>query len=393
MRILTRYVLGELLAVFLTTLASLTVFVFLILVGKEAVENGLGLGPILRMLPYMLPQAMQFAVPGALLLATTSAYGRIAANNEIIAVKSMGISPLKLIWPVVVLGVCLSFTAVLLNDLAVSWGRAGVQRVILESLEDIAYGRLQTVRSFSTERLQVNVRRVEGRRLIGPIIQHGKGSGRPDLITADEGELAADLEHGSVKVKLINADGDLGGWNVVHPGEFERQFSLAEFMGRDLGSKSPSAYALREIAGAKTAQSEAMGRMRQAMAADAGYALVLGRLEELSDAAWQPRQELLRNAQRTLYRLGAEPHRRWTNGFSCLGFVLIGAPMAILLRRGEFWGSFFACFLPILLGYYPMLVGCVDRAKDGAVPPQTVWLGNLALAAVGGWLLRQVVKH
>lgn len=393
MRILTRYVLGELLAVFLTTLASLTVFVFLVLVGKEAVENGLGLGPILRMLPYMLPQAMQFAVPGALLLATTSAYGRIAANNEVVAVKSMGISPLKLIWPVVVLGVALSFTAVLLNDLAVSWGRAGVQRVILESLEDIAYGRLQTVRSFSTERLQVNVRRVEGRRLIGPIIQHGKASGRPDLITADEGELAADLEHGAVKVKLVNADGDLGGWNVVHPGEFERQFSLAEFMGRDLGSKSPSAYALREIAQAKTEQRDAMGRMRQAMAADAGYALVLGRLEELSDAAWRPRLDLVRNAQRTLHRLATEPHRRWTNGFSCLGFVLIGAPMAILLRRGEFWGSFFACFLPILLGYYPMLVGCVDRAKDGAVPPQTVWLGNLALAAVGGWLLRQVVKH
>jgi lipopolysaccharide export system permease protein len=393
MRILTRYVLVELLVVFLTTLWSLTVFVFLVLVGKEAVENGLGLGPILRMLPYMLPQAMQFAVPGAMLLATTSVYGRIAANNEVVAIKSMGISPLTLVWPAAALGVVLSFTAVLLNDLAVSWGREGVERVVLESLEEIAYGRLQTLRSFSTDRLQVNVRRVEGKRLIGPIIQYADSSGRPDLITADEGVLAANLQRGAVSVKLVNADGDLGGWNVVHPGEFERWFSLAEFMGHEPGSRSPSTYALREIGAAKAAQRELRARMRQEMAADAGYALMTGRLSELSQAAWQPREQQLAASERTLHRLHTEPHRRWTNGFSCLGFVLVGAPMAILMRRGEFWGSFFACFLPILLGYYPMLVGCVDRAKDGAVPPQAVWLGNAALAGVGVILLRKVVKH
>ncbi len=86
MRILTRYIVFDLLKVFLLTLVSMTVFVFLVLVGKEAVENGLGLVPILRMVPYMLPQAMQFAVPGTMLLATTSVYGRIASSNEIAAV-------------------------------------------------------------------------------------------------------------------------------------------------------------------------------------------------------------------------------------------------------------------------------------------------------------------
>ena len=66
--------------------------------------------------------------------------------------------------------------------------------------------------------------------------------------------------------------------------------------------------------------------------------------------------------------------------------------MAIRRRQGEFWGSFFACFLPILLVYYPMLVGCVDQAKDGAFPPQAVWLGNGVLALWGVWLLRRVVR-
>jgi hypothetical protein len=36
--------------------------------------------------------------------------------------------------------------------------------------------------------------------------------------------------------------------------------------------------------------------------------------------------------------------------------------MSIRRRHGEFWGSFFICFLPTLLFYYPMLVVSVDFA-------------------------------
>ncbi len=64
LRILTRYIVFDLLKVFLLTLTCMTAFLFVVLVGKEAVENGLGIVPVLRMLPYILPQAMQFAVPG-----------------------------------------------------------------------------------------------------------------------------------------------------------------------------------------------------------------------------------------------------------------------------------------------------------------------------------------
>ncbi len=119
MRILTRYILIELLTAFTVILGSMTVFIFLGLVGKEAVENGLTLGPIVRMLPYMLPQAMQFAVPGALLLATTSLYGRVSSSNEIVAVKSLGITPMVVIWPTIILSCLVSLAAVVAYSSAV----------------------------------------------------------------------------------------------------------------------------------------------------------------------------------------------------------------------------------------------------------------------------------
>lgn len=393
MRILTRYILWEVTAVFLTTLATMTAFLFVALIGKEAVENGLGLTPILRMLPYMLPQAMQFAVPGALLMATTSVYGRIAAFNEVVAIKALGISPMKLIWPVLGLGTAISLVAVLMNDVAVSWGDGGVRRIIVESLEDIAYGRLRTMHSFSNDRLKVNVTAVAGRQLIQPIIQYATTDGRPpSIIKADAAELHADVASNAMTIKLYNAEAVLGDWSIVHPGEFERSFPLDEFTGRGSAARTPSYYALREIGPAIVEQVAAIATLKLEMAADAGAALAWGDLGALSKADWEQRQATLRSRTQWLDRLRTEPYRRWSNGFSCLGFVLIGAPMAIRRRHGEFWGSFFICFLPILLIYYPMLVGCVDGAKDGVIPPQAVWLGDIVLALVGAWLMRRVVR-
>jgi lipopolysaccharide export system permease protein len=63
------------------------------------------------------------------------------------------------------------------------------------------------------------------------------------------------------------------------------------------------------------------------------------------------------------------------------------------MRFSEFIASFFVCFLPILLVYYPLLAVSVDHAKDGAFPPQSVWLGNVVLAIAGIWMLRRVTRY
>ena len=110
-------------------------------------------------------------------------------------------------------------------------------------------------------------------------------------------------------------------------------------------------------------------------------------------AAWKPHEKEIENAKTRLYRLHTEPWRRWANGFSCLCFVLIGIPVSIRMRFSEFIASFFICFLPILLVYYPLLAVSVDKAKDGFFPPYSVWLGNIVLAVAGIWMLRRVNRH
>ena len=371
MRILTRYIVIEMMSVFLLTLTAMTAIVFVVLIGKEAVDKGLGLVPLLRLLPYMLPQAMLFAVPGTMLLATTTIYGRVASSNEIVAVKSMGISPMVLVWPTLIVATLASFATVWINDMAVSWGHGGVQKVVLESLEEIIYGRLRTTRSYSNDQLKLNVHRVYGKRLIQPTFLFFAASNKPAwTVTADEAEIRSDAGAERVLLTLVNAEIDFGGsGSISHPGPWELPIGFGEFTGQSGQSRSPANYALREIGPKKIEQTHLIEQLEQEMAADAAYALMTGRTYELAETDWEGRRQQVRNAHITEHRFDTEPHRRWANGFSCLCFVMIGVPMAVNRRHGEFWGSFFACFLPILLIYYPMLVGCLDQAKSGSFPP------------------------
>ena len=104
MKIITRYVLSELLQVFLVALSALTLFMLVIGLVKEAQQQGLGLMQILALIPYVLPEAMRFAVPGTMLFAVASVFGRMSASNEITALKAAGITPMAVIWPATACG-------------------------------------------------------------------------------------------------------------------------------------------------------------------------------------------------------------------------------------------------------------------------------------------------
>jgi lipopolysaccharide export system permease protein len=73
--------------------------------------------------------------------------------------------------------------------------------------------------------------------------------------------------------------------------------------------------------------------------------------------------------------------------------VLVGVPLAIRMKSADYWTSFGVCFVPILLFYYPLMQFGLDSAKDGSLPPYSVWLGNSLLAVAGLWLTKHVYRY
>jgi lipopolysaccharide export system permease protein len=393
MRILTRYVLFDLLKVFLLTLTGLTLLIFIVLIGKEAVDKGIGLGPLVRMAPYLIPQAMQFAVPGTMLLATTSVYGRMSSYNEIVAVKALGISPMALIWPTLILATFVSFAAVVINDVAVSWGTTGVKRVFMASIEEVTYSQLRTRHAYNIGKHNILVRDVVGHTLIWPTLIVQSSDDRPGVtVSAESAELKLIPEEGKIAVTFHNFE-LTGQLNITNPDRFEYVISVEDLTGSTQKNRSPSNYALSEITPAIKEQEQVVSKVEQANIAQAAFGMLTGDFDSLSNASWKANEKEIENAKTRLYRLHTEPWRRWANGFSCLCFVLVGIPVSIRMRYSEFIASFFVCFLPILLVYYPLLAVSVDQAKDGVFPPQTVWVGNFVLAIAGIWMLRRVNRH
>jgi lipopolysaccharide export system permease protein len=395
MPIIIRSILFDLVGWFLIIVFGLTLLMVVILIGSEAWRMNLGLLPTLRLVPFVLPTALVFAVPGTILFTVCLVYGRLSADNEVIAIKSAGISPLAILWPAFGLAFMLSVVAVWLNDVAFSWGQAGVQRVVLQSVEEIAYGMLRTQRSFANPRFSIIVKGVEGKKLLRVTMKFQPTDDMP-LITlnAVEAELRSNLERNTLSLVLTDAQLDMGDgiWSSL-PGTTIQEIPLRYASAREIKEDSPAYVPLRRIDHEITQQQASIRQLEQVLAAEMGMALATGELSSLAEPIWRPRRKTLDDAYARLYKLRTEPWRRWASGFSCLAFVLVGAPLAILWRRADVMSTFFACFFPILVIYYPLLAFGLDRAKAGALPPYTVWIANLVCVAIGYWLLRRVVRY
>ena len=394
MKKITRYILFELTAAFLITLTGITLLLIFAVLVKEATSRGLALDSIVRMLPYAVPIALQLSLPATILIAVCSVFGRVSADNEVVAIKSLGISPVAMIMPALMLGFAVSILAVWINDIAPSWGRIGVTRIGIESLEGVVYRMLERENAYSVRDLSINVRGVDGRKLVDPIISVKRRDKDPVTITAAYAELESDIENDLFSLVLTDSRFDLGG--IVHtiPDTHRYPIPIDSVAKKGARTDSPSLIPLRRIEEATQVQTKITRATEYEAGTKAAYYLMTGDFSALANSGeWKPRMNRLSDNRSRLHRLKQEPHRRWATGFSCFCFVLVGAPLAIQMKTRNFFNTFAACFFPILLVYYPLLAFTVDRGKDGAIPPYGVWLGNLVMLFAGIWILRRVIRY
>ena len=266
-------------------------------------------------------------------------------------------------------------------EIAATQCRPAFKRVMAESIEEIVYSVLQKNRSIDRDQFSITVKAVEKRKLIRPTITI---YGPPRLtITAAEAELHWDWEKHCLR--FIYRDG------VVDYQEGKSNYSVTNsgVSEYDLPVEVPKPpryhrdyVALGNIA-ALVAELQDTRRKLEVLR---GPNRILGVPESPADA------ERLTDLSQQIYALRAEPYRRWANGFACLGFALIGIPVAMLWRHADVLTNFFVCFLPILAVYYPLLMFSDNLAKAGR-PPICFWMANVVLVIPALALLRWIIRH
>jgi lipopolysaccharide export system permease protein len=119
LRILTRYVLRQLVAPFMFAAILLTALMMLDVVADKfgsLVGKGLGWRIVSEVFLYSIPFIFAVIVPMAVLVAVLFVFNRLAADNEISAMKASGISLARITLPVVILAALLALGLVHFNN-------------------------------------------------------------------------------------------------------------------------------------------------------------------------------------------------------------------------------------------------------------------------------------
>jgi lipopolysaccharide export system permease protein len=390
MKILHRYILAQLIPVFLLALVALTsIFVVLGLV-EHATQQGLSLVRILYVVPFVIPSSLPYTIPATLLLSVTIVYGRLAADNEITATKAAGINVLTLLAPAVVLGITLSFVTLFLHDRIIPTANFRMREMLTRNVEDMVYAVLRRDHVFKAMSYEIHAQRVDGKKLYATTFKRRSPEGKYDLIVfAREAALEFDLEKQLVRVHMFNAQG------TNEDVDFEVEKEVIEIGLPNVGEIPPG---IRDMTIADIEERKAeLRRLHENDCARWAFKS-LGSISsgQLDEAPWGSLVGLSmrgRDAQRDIWRLSVEPHMRSAIAFGCLAFVLLGFPIAILFKRGDYLSAFISCFLPIIGIYYPLMMFGFHLSKEGMTPPYVVWGANLMLGGLALLAFRPVMRH
>src|SRR5688500_1939252 len=108
MRIIDRYVIREVIPPFLLALLVFTfvlIIPFIIDIAEQMIAKNVPAGTILQLTITLLPQALALTIPMALLIGLLVGLGRLSADREVVVMMACGISPYRLLHPVLVFSV------------------------------------------------------------------------------------------------------------------------------------------------------------------------------------------------------------------------------------------------------------------------------------------------
>lgn len=389
MNAITRSITIDLLRVFLVTLTGLTSVIMMVFVVQDMLRESLTPLTALQLIPYAIPGALIFAIPGTMLFAVCTVYGRMAADNEITAIKSLGISPWLVMRPAIVVAMFMSFVTVYLSDVAVPWGRTGMYQIVLHSVHHTIYGALRAKRSYNKGPISIRVDDVADETLIHPVIEmHGHTS-----LIAESARLDCDSVGNQLLLLAsngrISAKGEVS-WDFI---EFDESIQLDELVKKSDVSSSPSNIPISGLKSAIEEQEKSNHQLESELAAKIALAALGGRMGPGVRSQWQQKQADLEYGRVRVKKLELEGARRWAGGFSCLCFAFVGAAVAIRYRFADFWSIFIFCFIPMLVIYYPILAYTSDQVKAGSFPAFSVWASNIVVFVIGLGILRSILKH
>jgi len=140
------YILREFAIVFALALLACTLFMLLgifFMKASDYAEFGVTLGQVALLAPYLMPKALAMGVPPAAMIAVTIVFGRLSAENEILAAQGGGAPIRALALPLLLCGCVLSCFSLWCNQGGLRWGYSTIRDKVLRIDDTDFFARLE----------------------------------------------------------------------------------------------------------------------------------------------------------------------------------------------------------------------------------------------------------
>ena len=365
-RTLTRYLLSEILPPFLLGLLTFT-FILLIARILKLVElivtRGIPLTQVGRLLALILPTFLELTLPMAFLLAILLGLGRLSGDQELLALKSSGVSPLQILLPLTFVAASVALITLLLT----SWVRPTAQVALKNELYDIAKTRIGTAlkeKVFNDDfpNILIYVEEIipPGNVAQGILIIDKRETAKDNIILGKVGLINTEEQTHTLSLRLF--DGSIYERDRTRSGFSQTNFNIYDF---------------------KLDLDEFIGpvKMKGAGPKEMSLGRLLKTIDEKQAAGIKATPELM------------EFHQRIAFSFAPIVFCLLGVSLSLLprtSRANKSWGV--ALCIAWLVIYYALLSLGKALGERGAFHPfVALWFPNIVVGVISLHLFRKAL--
>jgi lipopolysaccharide export system permease protein len=395
--LLHRSIFYELTKVFLLAFVGLTGLLLIAGVIAEATRNGLGPAQILAAIPLLIPSTMPYTIPTTTLFATCVVYGRLANDNEILALKAAGVHIVHVVWPAMLLGTLVSALTFFLYLDTIPLTHSILRTQIVSDVDELLYGMLRKDGCIRHPRMnyEVYVKRVQGKKLIDAQFRkkNASGDGIEAIALAKEAELQVDMAHKRINIRMrhcnIIGDNGMDGFfeDKVWPVEIPDEFGAIPAKTRASDMTWAELFENRRKMEAEIADIESDIARHQAQ-------INLGNAPPHFNQHVQQQINEKRFRELVILGIDAERHMRPAFALGCLCFVLVGCPIGVWFHKSDYLSAFITCFLPIVIIYYPLMLCSINMARSGRFFPSfIIWGADAAMMLAALLMFRRLARN
>ena len=417
MKILSKYLLKESIGPFFFGLGIITIVLimdFLVDIMNLIIDRGISVSLVVELFAMNLAWMLALSVPMAVLVAVLMVFGRLAADNEITACKACGVPFYRLIIPALMAAFLLTLVMIWFSDRVLPESNHRARMLLTDitrkkptwSLEENIF-----LDHFEGYHIRVKTIARKTSEITDIIVIQTINNDR--IITADRGLMYFSPDGSTLMLEL--EDGEILEVDVKeHTGitrtEFSKQTISIPGASSNLERSSEGARGDREMTVAMMREQN-QGRWIKVQAAlTEADSLVNNALSQLlsipeneSPGTRKPGKGALSalkdnrnviskltfleksatNYEREINSMQVEIQKKFSIPAACISFVLIGAPLGSMARKGGF-ATGIALSLFFFIVYWAFLIGGEQLADSGTLPAfWAMWLPNIVVGGAG----------